>query len=312
MKCTLNNHSYVFKQPKYLIGYATWHINIENNFYSNFSDLTVNCCFDPKNYILVLPFLENFTKNYYNIDAGILAKSIADKLAFFHRSLELSNHTAELYVKTNTLTAEPIYAHLLNQLKQGYGRDYFLDEVVFTSFTNPQILLYRSIVYDFINSDLFRKHLFNFSCDWDSDTLIHGDLKTQNIFKYKDSIEFIDFEFVSVGDKTWDIACIIESFLHDSPIKNKPKNSELFFTTFIETYCTQLGLGIESKRVVYSKVMKFWAIRIIDKWRRNNIKIIPNDIFRKNLNRVKLLLTETETYIDFILRNAPERFQLFS
>lgn len=312
LKCTMNNHSFVFKQPKYLVGYATWHINIENNFYTFFDELTVNCCFDPKNYVLVLPFLQNFTTDYFEIDVYNLAIAIANKLASFHNALKLSNPKVEKYAKTNVLTQEPLYLHLLNQLKQGYGRNYFLDEVVFPSFTNPQIELYRSILHDFVNSDILRSNLFDFSTEWNSDTLIHGDLKTQNIFKYKNGVEFIDFEFVSIGDKTWDIACIVESFLHDTPIKNHPEKSAIFFKALIDTYCDIQKLDLESKKVVYKKIMKFWAMRIIDKWRTKTLKYISNDVFRKNINRAKLLLTETETYIKLILENAPERYQLFS
>ncbi len=49
--------------------------------------------------------------------------------------------------------------------------------------------------------------------EWKNTSLIHRDLKFDNIIQHKSKVFLIDWESVSVGDPMWDVACIIQSII---------------------------------------------------------------------------------------------------
>jgi len=108
---------------------------------------------------------------------------------------------------------------------------------------------------------------------WENNSLCHGDIKFQNILinnkaQANSSVKIIDWELAFIGDKTWDIAGVINSILVNwisSSSKGDEKNYlEKFYpfvNSLIENY--ECVSKMMNPKEWYLKLIKFTALRLI-------------------------------------------------
>lgn len=325
LKCTAGEQSFVFKQPKYLTNGGTWLITNEYLFYEAFPKLKVKAqqySFDEHYKVLVLPYLHSLTAFddiiSYAIKLQSYANQAASSLALFHQSLDTkANLGVKKFVQNNCAYSVSIYANFISLLQRGYKRPQFLDEVVFPAFAS--IAPTRAILHNFLNNETLFQSINDLSAQWAENHLIHGDLKIENLLQDKDDalLKFIDFENVTQGDNAWDFACFVESALYQLPLRrgaNAEKHKEslmkrfFFFAIYLNTYCEQLGFNEIEHRNFLSRVLKFWAIRKLEKFRLYDGNF---NYLLKSLDVIKNLLTKTDFYIDQIYDSTERRFEIF-
>jgi predicted Ser/Thr protein kinase len=86
-------------------------------------------------------------------------------------------------------------------------------------FKSPiQNLIIKSISY----TDWFRDSMALVTNEWTRDSIIHGDLKIQNLILTSESVYVIDWENVTFGPKTWDVAGLFQSVLVESFSEHNP------------------------------------------------------------------------------------------
>lgn len=325
LKCTTGQQSFVFKQPKYLTNGGTWLITNEYLFYEAFPKLKVKAqqySFDEHYKVLVLPYLHSLTALDEVIGCATklqtYARQAATSLALLHQSLNIKdNPNVKKFVQANCAYSVSSYGNFISLLQRGYKRPQLLDEVVFPSFAS--IAPTRAILHNFLNNETLFQSINDLFAKWSENHLIHGDLKIENLLKEQDDdlLKFIDFENVTQGDNAWDFACFLESVLYQLPLRRdataeKRKESLMkrffFFAIYLNTYCEQLGFNEDEHRDFLYRVLKFWAIRKLEKFRLYDGNF---NYFLKSLDVIKNLFTKTNFYIEQIYDSTERRFEIF-
>jgi thiamine kinase-like enzyme len=128
----------------------------------------------------------------------------------------------------------------------------------------------------------------------------------------KDSLLiFIDFELTTKGDNAWDVACLIDSIIKLPAFKENPKKAYSFFYYFIDSYDKLMNYNESDFINFLGRVLKFWAVKSIDNWRRFNSEGIGDDIFFKSIQRAKLLLLNTDEYLGYIFDDNEKKYEIF-
>lgn len=307
-RCKISNETaFIFKQPKYLTSGTTWMIYKENLFYQYFqrknkSLLPSFYWFDSHYHILILPYLlplklpqfQKLDEGNRHVGIHTFSKNIAESLARFHSRFKITNseeYTA--YVSYAQSFTTP-YSDLLTQLKYGYKRPEFLNEVTFSQWRSVPFV--KSQIYEFLWTDEVFKKLLSFSNSLNKNPkqMIHGDLKLDNLLVEDNKIKFIDFELVSIGEIEWDIICLIESVFSQSVFKYylPPADKCFFFYSFIQNYRKKNTTTSYTEMVQKSFI--FWAIRKIDKIRT----VINISNFEYESKIIKTLLSETNELVN--------------
>lgn len=86
---------------------------------------------------------------------------------------------------------------------------------------------FESPVQNLIIKAVARLDWFKDACElvgtaWNRDSIIHGDLKIQNMIFTQESVVVIDWENVSFGPKFWDIAGLLQSVIAESFAERSP------------------------------------------------------------------------------------------
>ncbi len=325
LKYSTGNQSIVFKQPKFLTNGGTWLISNEYHFYKAFPNLPVKSqqySFDEHYNVLVMPYLYSLTALEEVISCSsklqTYAFQAASSLALLHQSLHRENNPAvRKYMQANCSYSVSTYGNFISILQRGYNRPQFLDEIVFPALAN--IAPTRAILHFFLSNDHILKSINDLSGQWTDKYLVHGDLKIENLLQEKgqDILKFIDFENVSPGDNAWDFACFVESVLYQLPLRRgatpeKHKESLMkrffFFATYLNTYCEKLNFSEDEHRHFLHRVLKFWAVRKLEKFRLYDGNF---DYFLKSLDVIKHLLLETDFYMEQIYHSTEKRFEIF-
>lgn len=325
LKYTADEHSFVFKQPKFLTSGGTWLITNEYLFYKAFPSLQVKAqrySFDQHYKVLVLPYLYSLPALDEVINCSDrlqkYAQQAANALALLHLSLHTENNpAARKYAQANCTYSGSTYGNFINILQRGRNRPQFLDEVAFPAIAS--IAPTRAILHNFLSNPHVFKSINDLSGQWKENHLIHGDLKIENLLREKghEILKFIDFENVSKGDNAWDFACFVESVLYQLPLRrgadnNKYKESLMkrffFLAVYLNAYCEQFNFNEIQHRHFLYRVLKFWAIRKLEKFRLYDGNF---DYFLKSLDVIKKLLLETDFYIEQIYHSTQQRFDIF-
>jgi thiamine kinase-like enzyme len=325
LKYTTNEKSFVFKQPKFLTNGGTLLISNEYHFYKSFPNLQVKSqqfSYDEQYKILVLPYLYSLPGLSEVInrstDLQNYAQQAAESLALLHLSLDREVIPAvKKFTKGTYSYAISTYGNFISLLQRGYNRPQFLDEVVFPAFAN--IAPTRAILHHLLNNEHIFESINHLSGQWVDKYLIHGDLKIENLLQEKgqEVLKFIDFENVSAGDNAWDFACFAESVLYQLPLRRGntiEKHSEslmkrfYFFAVYLNSYCEKMNFNEKEHRHFLRRVLKFWAIRKLEKFRLYDGNF---DYFMKSIDVIKKLLLETEFYMNQIYSSGQKRFEIF-
>lgn len=316
IKIMVNNECFIFKQPKYLMNGATWLINSEAKFYQEFGQSFTKSVFDDKNYILVLGYLDEYNVTAFSKDENVRVKKIDELsklLSDFHLRFAIKDKKVKTFIRKNFLTKSSVYISFFNQLKKGYHRNDYLDEMVFNSLNNRNDKDRRDVLYDFLQNATFFDVLDDFADEWFEfdNYLIHGDIGIGNILIRNNIPVLSDFELVSKGDNAWDVACLIESVLmFIRKQEGYSANIGLAFTNvFLDQYLQKLNL-IENKKRFVIRVLKFLAIRKLEKFRHSQAGFSANYFFRE-LERIEKLFIETHKYYDHITNGDSEALTLF-
>lgn len=325
LKYTTGHQSFVFKQPRFLTNGGTWLISNEYHFYKSFPDLPVKSrqySFDEHYKVLVMPYLYSLPTFDDVIGCSselqAYAQQTACSLALLHHSLDRANNPAvRKYIQANCSYSASTYGNFISILQRGYNRPLFLDEVAFPALAN--IAPTRAILHHFLSNPLIFKSINDLSNQWTDKYLVHGDLKIENLLQEKgqEILKFIDFENVSAGDNAWDFACFVESVLYQLPLRRaatteKHKESLMkrffFFAVYLNTYCEHMNFSEAEHRHFLRRVLKFWAIRKLEKFRLYDGNF---NYFLKSLDVIKKLLLETDFYIAQIYHSTEKRFEIF-
>ena len=165
----------------------------------------------------------------------------------------------------------------------------------FVSKPSPQILTILSqgnlqllkTIQQIDELDVFFDNLMH---EWHPQTLIHGDLKADNILviekrhqderhKNETQIKIIDWEFADIGDPAWDIGSIFHEFVinwlsslkvyNDKSIKEYAKSSytpdhiKTMLNSFWKSYENCSSLGNNESRELLIMSTKLCAVRLI-------------------------------------------------
>lgn len=235
-----NNHSSITIKRESLL-YAM--IQTENEFASIVDIAPKIHDFDEKNNIMVTEFLPGYSWNQYifrepnmMIDKKIVA-SLGNKIATYHHIFEKMFITnKKLNFLPKTFTFEKLLIHP--------GPE------IFVNLSKANMKLLKIIqkdpkIYDNL------EELFS---NWDPKTLIHGDIKFDNIIinlknNRKENI-ITDWEMVNIGDPAWDIGSIFQEFircwLYTLPLTGTETSEKL------------LNLSKESLQNMQSALRTFW------------------------------------------------------
>lgn len=325
LKCTLDEHSFVFKQPKFVTSGGILPILNEYLFYNSFPGLVVKTSqfsFDAQYHILLLPYLQSLPELTEVISCSsnleIYASKAAHSLALFHQYLKTDNNPAvKVFVQNNCFNSISYYQSFINLLLRGAKHPLFLDEMVFHAFA--YIAPSRAILHSFLHKKSFIESLEDLSTHFNEDYLVHGDLKIENLLQAKgeNTLKFIDFENVSKGDHAWDLACFLESVLYQPAFRRnasaEKRNETLskryfFFAEYLNCYCQTFDFNdIEHYRFI-SKVLKCWALRKLEKLRIYDGNF---NYFLTSMEVIKKLMLDTDKYIEQIYESGNRRFDVF-
>lgn len=325
LKYTYGEQSFVFKQPRFLTNGGALLIINESLFYKAFPKLPVkpeHYLFDEHYKVLILPYLHSLTALDEVIRCSkqlqAYAQQAANSLALLHQSLSIkSNPSVKKFAQANCSYSVSNYGNFISLLQRGYNRTQFFDEVVFPSLAT--IAPTKAILYHFLDDESIFKAINDLTAEWLEEYLIHGDLKIENLLQDKgsDILKFIDFENVSRGDSAWDFACFVESVLYQLPLRRgatAEKHNEslmkrfFFFASYLNVYCQQFNWNEVEHRSFLCRVLKFWAIRKLEKFRLYDGNFA---YFLKSLEVIKKLLLETDFYIEQIYKSTEKRFEIF-
>ena len=104
--------------------------------------------------------------------------------------------------------------------------------------------------------EAFRSLLWRIDREWTWQTLIHGDLRWENVMSRTgaDGIDLrvVDWELVSFGDPAWDVACVLSGFLNQVY-----PGAE----SFLEAYAGVAGVRGEARTRFLKKCLRYCGAR---------------------------------------------------
>jgi thiamine kinase-like enzyme len=229
--------------------------------------------FDEKNNIMVTEFVPGYSWNQYiftepamKTDKEIVA-SLGNKIATYHRVFEkICIANKKLNFLPKTFTFEKLLIHP--------GPEVFLN-LSQANMKLLKIIQKDPKIYDNLQ-ELF--------ANWDPKTLIHGDIKFDNIIinlknNRKENI-ITDWEMANIGDPAWDIGSIFQEFircwLYTLPLtgtetpdkllnlsKNSLQNMQSALRTFWNEYIHVIQRNPKETNDLLIKSTKFCAARLI-------------------------------------------------
>ena len=130
----------------------------------------------------------------------------------------------------------------------------------------------------------FQTLLDALGAEWHFDSLIHGDMKWDNVlvFPAPDGLDFriVDWEMADFGDAAWDVGAVLQSFLtlwiQSMPIASGlPPDAYVgmaaqpleamrpVLRTFWEAYATTRGFSEDQRKLELERCMRFGAARLV-------------------------------------------------
>ena len=220
-----NGVSLLVKQPLETTAYFSEHIKNEARFYSliktdptfsSLRDILPNVLdFDKKNNILVTQFIDD-AKSLDRISSKLLKGQISQQAAIMGKLISKIHHS--FY----GLTENPKLSFLPKTFPQTTVHIMRPGPSIFVELSPGSMSLLKFIQE---NPDLANL-LENLDKDWKVQTLIHGDMKKNNVLVYREknnhgknhtqnkpAMKIIDWEYISLGDPAWDIGAIFHDFL---------------------------------------------------------------------------------------------------
>jgi hypothetical protein len=186
---------------------ACYKLANENHLFRSLRSLIPKLCFyDPTNHILIVELLKDSETLWeYHQRLGSfpieIAKLQGKRLGTYHSKARINGQTKGLEHFGRQLPwilsvheTDPMY---LNQLSHG----------------NSQLVEILQRYPDFQNA------LAVIKAEWKRTTLIHGDIKWENMMLCKKGdtgaldLKIIDWEIADIGDETWDAGAVIQAYL---------------------------------------------------------------------------------------------------
>lgn len=266
---TPNNSGILLKQVRAFELAKTYSIENEARIYwlvkneNSFADLKIYLPhfigFDSSSYILAIELLVgyydllNYYESNYNFIDAIPIKQ-AQILNSFHNTLDF-------YSESN----------IANLFKGGIPWIFNLPDA------SPQEVNLISkadyeIFYYIRNNEEFCQQIRLLKQNWDSNSVIHGDIKMPNfLINHNLDVKLIDWEMVQIGDYLWDVAGVFNDyFLFWTNLKhtnngNIPKNTEanLFKSLNVFWSAYERNSIKKTDQSTIDKIGKYTAMRII-------------------------------------------------
>lgn len=256
---------YPLKEANYIKSYR-----IEQNFYSNNSKSELGI-FLPKikslnvnyklEYSILMEDLSLFISNNRDMDLFI---SIIKDIAKFHMKFWNRKINYEVWKNGGYWTG--------NKRENDKNKFYKKYEIAIKNLINITNLKYEDFNAIKINIEKIKEYYEDF------ETLIHGDLKIENLFLSKNGLYLIDWQWVGYGKCATDIMYLLFTSL-PSNLLNK-ENLEIL----LKEYCSI------NKNVNFDKIYKDFKIASLDffiyliccKWYNITIEAINKNEFEKN------------------------------
>jgi len=252
-----NSTSYFLKQPYVTDEYSIETINRESKFYSKvFSSIIFSKIqeitprfikFDSKNNVLITKFITNYQKNNEKeILFGKQMSALGKNLGRFH-----------------SLTSQKMIHSEFNFLPKSFP------PTILISRPRPELFSLMGLgslqfLKDIQQNEILFKFLVDLEKIWRIETIIHGDLKFDNMIfatsetKKGSELKLLDWELVQIGDPAWDIGTILFNFLYSHLFgegflkKFKMKENLEQIKSLIQT----IGLDFKVLWNAYQKEMK--------------------------------------------------------
>ena len=225
--------------------------------------------FDPANYILILELLPNGESLWsYHQRAGRfpleMGKLQGETLGAYHSRVKLNGNTSELtaFPRQIPWILSIHETHVAHQNQLGGG--------------NSQLV------------DILRQYpefpvaLAAIKASWKYNTLIHGDIKWENLMVCRQAedapleLKIIDWEIADIGDECWDVAGVLQAYLSfwifSLPLTETNGQAVTPFDTegikpamaaFWTSYATAMNLDQRTSRQVLVRCISCAAARII-------------------------------------------------
>jgi thiamine kinase-like enzyme len=212
--------------------------------------LTTSIIADSINLAKALKELRTITLNSDKWNKSeIIIKNVAERLAAFH---QISTTIPPPIIPFSKAT--PSFLPILDNLEEN---DFSPLSIINLDFLDIDIKLFQRIFTDYSKNIILQTNQ-----QWESQTVIHFDFRTDNILiNNNDEITITDWEMCSMGDPLWDVTTILNSL--PFAITNAPTlNNGLRFheqvknliKVFWETYTT----AVKNKSITVEKLKVFW------------------------------------------------------
>lgn len=280
-------NGYLIKRPADALGGSFESLRTEANFYqvcSQFDSLSeirsfIPPClfFDASSSLIVLKFIENAQSlwdHYRNFSPDSMPASvnreIGQCLGRLHRGF--SNFFSEHPEYLGSIRKDPPWVFTVHK-------------------PSPEMLALISpanyeMLHRLQNSQVVFKHFDMLLSLWSCHTVIHGDIKSDNILVrpadgargYENSIFLVDWELVHFGDPAWDLACMLQDLvlfwintLPSRPTLEDSVNSGPYRLAVIHDACRAFWQGYEQSasviegdsRALLRKTILFVAARLV-------------------------------------------------
>ena len=284
-----NGTNYLLKQTFYYKQYKITPLEIESRFYE-----LVHKNYDYKHIRGIIPNMISFDpdQNILTLELISQARTLRE---YFHNiqdnEINSSLHK-DIFAKLGKMLAQ-YHSCFRNCINDKNMISFIKDRMPFMfsllhpspeifSRLSPANLKFLKIIqrYPELNKQL--KYLGR---EWQTETIIHGDLKWDNIVfsysKYQSiSLKIIDWELVSFGDPAWDIAGVFQDlisfWLQTSPIFDENKlpekttnirllNAQEIIRTFWYNYLSYLDINESESDELLLRCTKYSAIRLLQK-----------------------------------------------
>ena len=241
-----NDSNYLIKQPFEGDVFSSLSVAREGKFYSvieSESSLhnlkkTIPALIknDVTNNIVITRFIENKgTLNHYDSnsdpDYAHYISDFASQIANFHKESYAHVGNSGLSFLPKSF---PLVLYVVHPIPE-----------LFTFFSPYNLELLKTFQQDPDIAQLFS----GLRQGWKVQTLIHGDLKLENVLIGQDgSIKIIDWELISLGDPAWDVANVLHDFIYTGifSFQFDDDDFENYFKNFLEYVMPQLSIFCSS------------------------------------------------------------------
>ena len=263
-----------------------------------FKDITPTVYhFDFEHQIIVISFINNagvFTLKRNNDANYELVKKLASYVATLHKTpidATFSKIDVASYIRTHDKISPEMFAE-----------------------GGP---LYPKFLEMMQRYPVFNEAIHALKSEVNYDTLIHGDLKYDNILLIEDSkapdLKIIDWELIGIGDRYIDLGYVVGNFLifiindikyKDNSLHINEKALEFLqdnISVFFDTYNTLYG----KDTLDYSKLSKFTSLYLLNQFYTTTL--FRNDFSRQDIYKLKLaktLLTNPQALYDTLFMKS--------